>query len=342
MDRQFPPEIIQLIVEGSLDPYDLFHLDWTELESRYKILKKYSLLNWTWQGASAPSLHKLVVIETEEQVASFLDQLDAKGGIIGGIRDLRISLDGADRSDMARILRSARGAVNVSLNYAMVSIDDLAHFQQIRRLQLYQVKVVGSPASSSLSLPSLRRLTSCQSSILPSAAYFLTPSFLPQLRHLELYDVQDSVDPLIRQLEAVSNKSSNNPSFSGAKSLQLLQFPESNDDQFTVLSELPVLPSFVSINYVLEHWREVPAQEIIDALEQLLESTKDGLRVVMLRDIGIDESVEALIQQLKRRGIRVVREEQILDFDRAIRAMERVLAEEKRAEEDAALAGSSN
>ena len=64
MDRQFPPEIIQLIVEASLDPYDVFNLDWSEAKHRYKILTKYSLLNWTWQGASAPSLHELVAIET--------------------------------------------------------------------------------------------------------------------------------------------------------------------------------------------------------------------------------------------------------------------------------------
>ena len=80
MDRQFPPEIIQLIVEASLDPYDVFNLDWFKAKRRYKILTKYSLLNWTWQVASAPSLHELVVISTKGQALSFLVLLEANGG----------------------------------------------------------------------------------------------------------------------------------------------------------------------------------------------------------------------------------------------------------------------
>ena len=80
-----------------------------------------------------------------------------------------------------------------------------------------------------------------------------------------------------------------------------------------------------------KYWRDVPAQETIDALQQLLESTKKGLRVILLRDVR-NNAVDGLIQQLEGRGIRVVREEQKLDFDGAVRAMERVLAEEKRAE----------
>ena len=131
MDRQFPPEIIQLIVEASLDPYDLFDFDWSKVASRYATLENYSLLNWTWQGASAPSLHEVVIIDTERQASSFLDLLDAKGGIVGGVRDLRIRLDVADPSDIARILRCATGALNLSLLCGVVSVDDLAHLQQL-------------------------------------------------------------------------------------------------------------------------------------------------------------------------------------------------------------------
>ena len=66
-------------------------------------------------------------------------------------------------------------------------------------------------------------------------------------------------------------------------------------------------------------------------LQQLFESTKKGLRVILLPDYGIDARVKSLIKQLEGRAIRVVREEQNLDFNGAIRAMERILAEEKRA-----------
>ena len=337
MDRQFPPEIIQLVVEASLDPYDLFHLDWPEMKRRYKILTKYSLLNWTWQSASALSLHELVVIYTEEQVASFLNLLDAKGGIVGGIRDLSIRLDAADRSDIARILRSARKAVNVSLDYVMVSIDDLAHLQQVRRLQLYQVKVVGSPASSSLSLPSLRRLELFEASVLPSAAHFLTPSFLPQLRRLELYDVPDSVEPLIPQLEAISFGPTNNHSLSAATSLQLLLLPHEPIPRLGMLSDLPTLPPFVSIDYTrltIDGWSE----QMRSMLAELLATTKTGLRVILLTRTGEDEDDELddLIKQLRNRGVSVVETFEELDFSSSIILMEEILEEEERAAKKAA------
>ena len=333
MDRQFPPEIIQLIVEASLDPYDLFNLDWSELDSRYKILKKYALLNWTWRGASAPSLHELVVIDTEEQAASFLDLLDAEGGIIDGIRDFRFTLDAADRSDIARILRSAGMAVNVSLDHGMVSVDDLAHLQQLRLLEIYKVELVGSPASSNLSLPSLRSLHIFAVSISPSATHFLTPSSLPQLRHLQLWSSPVTVDSLIPQLHAISFQPIAHHSLSGARSVQLLHFHYPSDKTDTVLSQLPSLPPFISIDFGAKYSLEDFAEEVIDALEQLLASPKKGVRVLLLPDHGIDETRKAAIKQVEGRAIRGVWERRSLDFDGAILAMERVLAEEKRAVE---------
>ena len=338
MDRQFPPEIVQLIVEASLDPYDLFSHSWSELRRRYEILTKYSLLNWTWQGASAPSLHELVVIENEEQAASFLDLLDAKGGIIGGIRDLSIELGVSEQSASARILRAATGAVKVSLVYGTVSVDDLAHLQQLRRLELYKVELVGSPASASLSLPRLDRLELLRVSISPSAAHFLTPPSLPQLRKLELDDNSASVDPLVPQLEAVFFESTNDRSLSAATSLQLLLLPLEPISRLGMLSDLPTLPPFLSIDCE----DLVPGalnQRLHSTLTQLFTTTKPGLRVILLlarnwEDEGGDDELDALIEQVKRRGIRVVQENFLgSNFSAAIRAMERILAEEKRAVE---------
>ena len=56
MNRQFPPEIIQLIVEASLHRYDLFDHYHNNPNPRYAILKSYSLLNSTWHGASLAEL----------------------------------------------------------------------------------------------------------------------------------------------------------------------------------------------------------------------------------------------------------------------------------------------
>ena len=338
MDRQFPPEIIQLIVEASLDPYDVFNLNGLELNRRYKTLTKYSLLNSTWQGASAPSLHKMVNIHTKEQASSFLDLLEKKGGIIGGIRDLSISVYGGDRSDIARILRSATGVANVSIDYGMVSVDDLAHLQQVRRLELYTLELVGSAASSSLSLPSLRRLVLFSVLISPSAAHLLTPSFLPQLRQLGLYAVEDSVDALIPQLEAISFGPTNDRSLSAATSLQLLLLPYEPIPRLRILSDLPTLPPFLAFNCE----NQVPgplAQRLHSTLTQLLTSTKTGLRVILLlaqnwEDEGEGDELDGLIEQGKRQRIRVVQENFLgSNFNTAIRAMERILAEEKRAAE---------
>ena len=222
---------------------------------------------------------------------------------------------------MARILRSARGAVNVSLDYGMVSIDDLAHLQQVRQLELYTLELVGSPASSSLSLPSLRSLHLFVVSISPSATHLLTPSSLPQLRHLQLWSSPVTVDSLIPQLHAISFQPIAHHSLSGARSVQLLHFHYPSDKTDTVLSQLPSLPPFISIDFGAHYSQERFAQ-VIDGLEQLLASPKKGLRVILLREMRIDDAGEAVIEGLEGRAIRVVWERRSLNFDGAILAME--------------------
>ena len=64
----------------------------------------------------------------------------------------------------------------------------------------------------------------------------------------------------------------------------------------------------------------------MDTLEKLLATTKTGFRVIVLRDLVIDEEVEAAIKRLENRGIRVMREEKELTISHAIERMEEILA----------------
>ena len=70
MDRQFPPEIVQVIVEASLDPYDVFQLG-ESLKARYFTLRSYSRLNSAWRGTSEPLLYRWVVLVSEELALNF-------------------------------------------------------------------------------------------------------------------------------------------------------------------------------------------------------------------------------------------------------------------------------
>ena len=79
MDRQFPPEIVQLIVEASLDPYILFQYA-NVFKARYSILKSYSVLNSTWRAFSEPLLYRWVDLSSEELALKFLEIAEERGG----------------------------------------------------------------------------------------------------------------------------------------------------------------------------------------------------------------------------------------------------------------------
>ena len=88
MNRQFPPEIIQLIVEASLDPYDLLAHYTHQAKLRYAILKLLSLLNSTWCGASQAQLVKWVAIGTNDSAIRFLELVQHRGGTLDGVKDM--------------------------------------------------------------------------------------------------------------------------------------------------------------------------------------------------------------------------------------------------------------
>ena len=89
MDRQFPPEIVQLIGVASLEPYDSFSFQHGIRPRRYATLKSYSFLNSTWRGISEQLLYRWVVLESDELALKFLETAEERGEI-EGVRDLSV------------------------------------------------------------------------------------------------------------------------------------------------------------------------------------------------------------------------------------------------------------
>ena len=331
MDHQFPPEIIQVIVEASLDAYDPFAFDEHDTRSRYSTLKRYSLLNSTWRAVSEPLLYRWVVIQSEVAALLFAEIAEDGKGMIEQVRDVYIELH--QMSTLAKILNVVTRVENLTLCMCTLDAEDLKQLQQLRRLELIQVDICSSSATT-YSLPSLRHLKIFHSFV---SCDFLDPLVLPQLRHLEVNGTRGpvSVEPLLPQLEALSHSSFHSHSLvdalAGARSLRLLHQPDGSPIDH--LSEYPSLPPFLSVKY----WSWVA--EAPGGLEKFIAATKKGVRVILLRERLIDDKVKSFVERLEAFGVRVVLESRDPNFAGAILAMERILAEEKRATEKMAAEG---
>ena len=338
MNRQFPPEIVQLIVEASLDPYDLFTPSERAIESRYATLKPYSLLNSTWYGVSQPELVRSVALYKAGSVEQFLEMAERRGGTVDGVRDLYIEqIQHGNFSTLPRLFRSTPHLLNLLCCGGTMVVGDLAQLQRLRRLRFVSMNVFGSPASSLLCLPHLEQLSMNQFSVLNSASHFLTPASLPQLRRIDT-DRLARTTPLVQQLKIVTIESDTRMRGYGdytllapAKSLLLLPLPEYSRDRLAIFTNLPSLPPFLHINF---YPGTQFSHEVAVALEEVLGANKPGLRIILLNNHGIDDRIRSLIQQLKERGIRVQMVDKRLDFDGAIVEMYRIRAKEERAKED--------
>ena len=331
MNRQVPPEIIQLIVEASLDHSDIFGPSFYGPQPRYATLRSCSLLNSAWCGASQAELVKWVLIRTEDSAIRFLELAEQRGGTLDGVKDMFVqSQYFTDASTFAKLLRCAPQLINLRVGCGSVDIVDLAQLQRLRRLELVGCSIVGSPSSSLLHLPQLQRLEINNCRVSDSARHFLTPTFLPQLRHLDVENF-DSVAPLIPQLESITSAyvTQNYTLLSTATSLLLLSLPRQPVARRAMLSKLPTLPPFLHLKFGRD-WREG-----VVAMEALLEAKKSGLRVILLNDYEIGDSIDVLIQQFQARGVRVLLVDKDLYFEGAIVEMEKIRAKEKRVEEEA-------
>ena len=336
MDRQFPPEIVQLIVEASLDPFDPSD-DLAFPRARYLALKSYSLINSIWRGISEPLLCQWVVLWSEASTLNFLEAVEGKGREAERVRGLYVwAGNSRDQSIPSKILKFTPHISHLNLAFGRLDVNDLAPLQQLRRLTTYRTTVGGSPASLTLALPSLEYLSITISFIEePAASHFLTPAFLPQLRYLDLSQSRraSSTQFLLRQLEAVEVLPGDDHFLtSTTNSLLLLRLPSDNADRIRMLSHLTSLPPFLSIDFECLHKSRGDERlrlEIHRVLEHLLTITKAGLRVVLLRDLAVNGELGVVIERLEDRGIRVMREEKELTFLHAIERMEEILEEER-------------
>ena len=336
MNRQFPPEIIQLIVEASLNRYDLFRSYHNYSKPRYATLKSYSLLNSTWCRASQAELVKWVEIRTEDMAEKFLEVAEQRGGTLRGVKDMFVDSAYFTESTIAKLLRCAPQVANLYIIRGSVDIHDLARLQQLRRLEMIGCFIVGSPSSSLLRLPHLQRLSLYNCRLNRSATHFLTPTFLPRLRHLHVPSCA-LADSLVQQLEIITcNEGYEDYTvLARAESLLLLPLPLDTDERLDMLSKLPSLPPFLHIDPmqygdgVGSDWDQLLAV----ALEALLATTKTGLRVILLNDYGIGDRIDVLVQRFQERGVRVQLVDKYLEFKGAILEMEKLRAKKKRAAE---------
>ena len=337
MDRQFPPEIIQLIVQASLEPFDPFAFIDYARGDRYETLTDFTLLNSTWRGVSELFLYKRVVIQSKASASSFLEIAARRGGVIEGVRELEVACK-LDLPTVSGVLRACPHVVALQLDEVAVQAEDLARLHQLRRLEVRRVTVEGSAESATLHLPQLLHLSMRELSIKPSASDFLTPAFLPRLRYLKPDGSRNDagVYSLLPQLAAL-DLHTNSYFLSAPHSLLLLELPLPAYLRRPILSKLTTLPPFLYINYEERHIlrRMHMRPEVIDSLQWLLTTEKVGLRVLLLRECKPDADIDTRIVGLEKRGIRVVREERELDFSVAIERMEEIVAGEKRETERA-------
>ena len=338
MNRQFPPEIVQLIVEASLDRYDMFRSHPCDIRLRYATLRSYSLLNSTWGGASQAQLVKRVEIRTQDSAEKFMALAQQRGGTLGGVQDMFIDWAYFTESTIAKLLRCARQVINLRLYRGSVDIFDLAQLQQLRRVELDRCVIDGSPSSSLLRLPHLQRIEITGCRVEDSALHFLTPAFLPQLRRVDV-DALVIIAPLIRQLEIVNNSwhDVDYAILAHAESLLLLPLPFFPEKRLDMLAKLPSLPPFLHAAIPPYEVRNIldAHQEFVEALEDLSKTKKSGLRVILVNDYGIDDSIKGMIPRFQERGIRVQLVDEEMVFHGAIEEMETILAGEKRAREEA-------
>ena len=236
-------------------------------------------------------------------------------------------------STIAKLLRCAPQVANLYIIRGSVDIHDLAQLQRLRRLELADCSVVGSPSSSLLRLPQLQRLSLLDCLLEDSPLHFLAPAFLPQLRRFDTDDL-DIAAPLIHQLEIILRAEGYDDYelLARGTSLLLLPLPDDPDERSEMFFQLPSLPPFLHINIapVIVAGQPNNNQELVAVLEDLLERKKPGLRVILLNDYGIDDSIKSVIQQFKERGVRVQMVHEDSYFDEAVAEMEKIREKEKR------------
>ena len=331
MDRQFPPEIIELIVKASLDPFITAH--WDSCFNHYSTLKNYSLLNSTWREICKPSLYKVVVLHSERAASEFVRVAAGQGGAIGGVELMDIWCGAWNDKRPTALLQCVPQLQSLILHDALFHAVDLTTLHRLTNLTLVGCTV--APPSPATRLP-IRHLRTTSYTPSTSSRSLLTPDVLPYLRELDFTDTY-SVDftALVPQLSALQlNGESLVHSFPLALSPRLLSLLTTDFNR--LLPSLNSLPPFLLLRAAFR------VRHLVQALQYHVANPKTGVKTIFV-DCHYDEKsgnvteVNQLIVELGSKGIVV--ELGRFTFSEAIRRMDAILLTEKQAAERREWAG---
>ena len=291
MNRQFPPEIIQLIVKASIGPVTPPDGYWKATPTRYSTLRSYSILNSTWNEISRRFLYKYVTIKKEADMEALVEACGANEGTKYLVRTLTISDRLTARSRDTRVgelvgklLECAPRVRTLVVRHNDVRFGDLVQLQNLRRLYLttviFERPPFQHPFSATASLPSLTHLDCFNCNFGPISDSFFHPRFLPRLRSIAYREEENEpadFQHLGPQLEAVLVRSDAACAAilpHTSDSLVLLSLSP-NVQLSTALSHLPTTPRFLHLDLT-------DADATRESLEFQIDNRKGGLEMVFL------------------------------------------------------------
>ena len=332
MDRQFPPEIIELIVKASLDPVD-HESPRRGAFGRYSIFKNYSLLNSTWREVCKPSLYKVVMIRSERAASEFLRVAARQGGAIGGVETMNIGCYCWSNTRPTALLGCVPQLRSLTLYFAAFHAEDLTNSHRLQNLTLNICTVLPPSPSTHLHIRHLHIDSSTSSTSFTALRALLTPAVLPNLREVDLNDAHlYNLTALIPQLSALQLDSGPIVRYLPlATALRLLSL-----DTLQCILVLPSLtpltplPPFLLLRYCHD------CRRLTEVLQHFVAKSTRGLTRIFA-DCNYDEEpssdgkLNRLIVALGSKGIVV--EIGRFTFPEAIRRMDAILAAEKEAAE---------
>ena len=329
MDRQFPPEIVELIVKASLDPVDRDVVS-RNVYGRYSILKRYSLLNSTWREICKPSLYKVVVLHSERAASEFVRVAAGQGGVIRGVEMLDIRCIGWIDKRPTTLLQCVPQLRSLILLGALFDAEDLTDSDRLDNLTLASCTV--APPSPATRL-AIRHLFVTSSAPDQAVEALLTPARLPRLQNLDLSPSRTvDINAIVPQLTAMKLSNYTIARYiPNATSLRLLSVDSSEViNILSVLAPLACLPPFLLTSAIYDSLR------LVQALKYQVANPKTGAKTIFadcrLRGDPLHVAeVNRLIVELGSKGIVV--ERGIFSFSEAIRRMDAILLAEKEAVE---------
>ena len=336
MDRQFPPEIIQLIVKASIGPATTPSRS-AQTSTRYSTLLSYSTLNSTWNEISRRFLYKYVTIDDRSDAKLLIEACGTNEETKYLVRTLTVSGElskGGNYWHADRIVQRALECVprvrTLVVRHNKVRFSDLAPLQNLRRLYLtavaFEPPSSESPISSTASLPSLTHLDCFNCDLRAVSDSFFHPQFLPQIRSIAYRESPgrlDNFEGLGPQLKAIKVRTEDAcaATLPHAKSLLLLSL-SSSVYLSTAVDNFTTTPRFLHFDHA-----DSPATR--ESLEFLVNSRKTGLEVIFLdakeASCGWAREWQPCVDALRAKGIRVELGE--LSFLKAIERMDKIMKE---------------